>query len=90
MADKFLTVKEALAKGKGTVQLRGWAHRVRTFNDKVFVVLRDQTGLLQCVIKPEQVSDKIFQESRKLSQESSFTITGELKKDERAPGGAEL
>jgi asparaginyl-tRNA synthetase len=86
----FLTVQEALAKGKGKVQLRGWAHRVRTFNDKVFVVLRDSTGIVQCVIKPEQVDKKVFEESRKLSQESSFTISGELKKDERAPGGFEL
>ncbi len=90
MAEKFVSVKEALAKGKGKAQLRGWAHRVRTFNDKVFVVLRDHTGVLQCVIKPEQVPEKVFQESRKLSQESSFTISGELKKDERAPGGFEL
>jgi asparaginyl-tRNA synthetase len=90
MADKFLTVKEALDKGKGKVQLRGWAHRVRTFNDKVFVVLRDHTGIVQCVIKPEQTSDKIFKEAHALSVESSFTIAGELKKDERAPGGYEL
>ncbi len=90
MADKFVTVKEALAKGKGKVQLRGWAYRVRTFNDKVFVVLRDHTGILQCVVKPEQVADKVFKEAGKLSIESSFTIAGELKKDERAPGGYEL
>jgi len=90
MADKFLTVKEALDKEKGKVSLRGWAHRVRTFNDKVFVVLRDSTGIVQCVIKPEQVGKKTFEESRKLSVESSFTISGELKKDERAPGGFEL
>jgi asparaginyl-tRNA synthetase len=86
----FLTVQESLAKGKGKVSLRGWVYRVRTFNDKVFVVLRDSTGIVQCVIKPEQVGKKVFDESRKLSQESSFTISGELKKDERAPGGFEL
>ena len=89
MSDKFLTVKEALAKGKGKVSLRGWAHRVRSFNDKVFVILRDSTGLIQCVIKPEKAA-KVFKESRKLSLESSFTISGDLKKDDRAPGGFEL
>jgi len=90
MADKFMTVREALAQGKGKVQLRGWAHRVRTFNDKVFVVLRDQTGLLQCVIKPDAVKEAAFKDASKISQESSFIISGELKKDDRAPGGAEL
>lgn len=90
MGEKFITVREALEKGKGKLQLRGWAYRVRTFNDKVFVVLRDHTGILQCVIKPEQVKDKVFKEASKLSIESSFTIAGELRKDERAPGGYEL
>ncbi len=86
MSDKFSTIKEALEKGKGKVQLRGWAYRVRTFNDKVFVVLRDHTGILQCVIK----ESKFLKEAQKLSIESSFIISGTLKKDDRAPGGSEL
>jgi asparaginyl-tRNA synthetase len=90
MVAEFISVKDALARGKGKVSLRGWAHRVRTFNDKVFVVLRDSTGIVQCVVKPEAVGDSVFKEAHKLSVESSFTITGDLKKDDRAPGGYEL
>ncbi len=90
MVDKFLTVKEALAKGKGKVQLRGWAYRERKFADKVFVVLRDSTGIIQCVIKKDAVPAKTFTSAEDVSIESSCMIAGELKKDERAPGGYEV
>jgi asparaginyl-tRNA synthetase len=90
MAEKFITVKEALAKGKGKAQLRGWAYRERKFADKVFVVLRDHTGIIQCVIKKDAVPAKMFKSAEDVSIESSCIIAGELKKDERAPGGYEL
>ena len=90
MADKFVTVKDALAKGKGTVQLRGWAYRERKFADKVFVVLRDSSGIIQCVIKKDAVPEKMFKSAEDVSIESSVTLSGELKKDDRAPGGFEV
>lgn len=90
MADKFVTVKEALAKGKGTVQLRGWAYRERKFADKVFVVLRDSSGIIQCVIKKDAVPEKLFKSAEDVSIESSVILSGELKKDDRAPGGFEV
>jgi len=90
MAEKLSTVKEALAKGKGKVQMRGWAYRERKFGDKVFVVLRDHTGIIQCVIKKEAVPAKTFKSAEDVSIESSVIISGDLKKDDRAPGGYEV
>jgi asparaginyl-tRNA synthetase len=90
MPDKYLTIREAVAQGKGKVQLRGWAYRERKFADKVFVVLRDSTGIIQCVIKKDEVPAKAFKEASDITMESSLTIAGALKKDERAPGGYEL
>lgn len=90
MADKFMTVKEALAQGKGAVQLRGWAYRERKFADKVFVVLRDSSGIIQCVIKKDAVPEKLFKSAEDVSIESSVILSGELKKDDRAPGGFEV
>ncbi|MHA1551642.1 MAG: OB-fold nucleic acid binding domain-containing protein, partial [Candidatus Heimdallarchaeaceae archaeon] len=35
------------------VKVRGWVYRIRKMKDKVFVVLRDATGILQCIGKLE-------------------------------------
>ena len=37
------------------VELKGWVHRSRGSNKIRFVVLRDSTGTVQCVIKREEV-----------------------------------
>jgi len=55
-----------------------------------FLIVRDGTGLLQCVIVRSNVSDEVFSAFESLSQESSLTITGVVRADERAPGGFEM
>ncbi len=83
---KPLTIKEAIKKKKARV--RGWIHRERKLKDKVFLVLRDSTGVLQCVIKKDKV--KFWDVANKLLVESSIELEGVIKKDKRAPGGYEL
>lgn len=84
---KFISIQEALNQGKGKVSLRGWAHRERGSNKLKFIVLRDSTNIIQCVIKPD---NSIWEEAQKVTVESSMEITGTLNKDERAPTGFEL
>ncbi len=86
---KYIQIEDALKKGKGTVSLRGWIYRIRRMKDKVFIVLRDSSDVIQCVVKKEVVGEK-FQEIEDLPVESAIAVSGELKKDERAPGGYEL
>jgi asparaginyl-tRNA synthetase len=52
--------------------------------------MRDGTGLLQGVMVKGGVSDEVFEKFDALTQESSFSMTGKVKKDDRAPGGFEL
>jgi asparaginyl-tRNA synthetase len=87
---KYSTIQGALDKGKGKVSLRGWVYRERKFADKVFVVLRDASNIIQCVIKKEAVPEKVFKDAESTLLESSVEITGELNEDKRAPGGYEL
>ena len=87
---KFISIQEALNKKKGNVALRGWIHRERGSNKLKFIVLRDSTNILQCVIKKEIVGDKLFSIADKLQVEASITLEGELKEDKRAPTGYEL
>jgi len=72
---------------KGGVLLNGWINTIRKGKDKIFILLRDSTGIIQCVVS----SDKpFFTDIDKLGVESSIELTGVVNKDDRAPGGAEV
>ena len=87
---KFLTVKEAMEKGKGKVALRGWVWRERKSNAYAFIVLRDHTDVIQCVIEKDKVSKKIWEDTEKLLIESSLELEGIIKEEKRAPTGYEV
>jgi len=78
-----------LKKGSGKVNLRGWIYRQRASNKFVFIVLRDESDIIQCVI-PKSKSPEIFEKAEKLTIESSVKVSGELKEDVRAPNGFEV
>src|SRR5690606_2033381 len=70
--------------------LRGWVANKRSSKGLVFIVLRDGTGLCQCVVSAESVSDDLFQLAEKLTLESSVELSGKVLRDERQVGGYEL
>ncbi len=86
---KYLTIKEALEGNATQVNLRGWVYRERKSNKFVFIVLRDGSDIIQCVISKSN-NLEIFEKAEKLTIESSVKISGDLKKDERAPTGYEV
>jgi len=86
---KYITIEEALNKGSTNVNLRGWVYRERKSNKFVFIVLRDESDIIQCVI-PRDKDPEVFEKAEKLTIESSIKISGDLKKDERAPTGYEV
>jgi asparaginyl-tRNA synthetase len=71
-------------------ELRGWLSHKRSSGKVRFLVMRDGTGLLQGVMVKGAVSDEVFNRFDALTHESSFTMTGKVKKEDRAPGGFEL
>ncbi len=73
-----------------TVTLSGWVTHTRSSGKVAFVVMRDGTGTLQCVIVKTQVSAEAWEAFQALTLESSFTVTGEVKADARQVGGVEL
>lgn len=87
--NKYISIKEAMKKGKGKVALHGWVYRERGSNKMKFVVLRDSTNIIQCVLKKENF-EKQWKEIDGLKIESSVELEGEIKKDERAPTGYEI
>ncbi|MFX1494271.1 MAG: asparagine--tRNA ligase [Promethearchaeota archaeon] len=86
---KYITIEEALKKGSGEVNLRGWVYRERKSNKFVFIVLRDESDIIQCVISKSK-NPEVFEKAEKLTIESSIKVLGTLKKDERAPTGYEI
>lgn len=85
-----VTIEDLSQHVGATVELRGWVHH-RTSKGKLhFVILRDGTGFVQCVLKKNAVGDELFEEIGRASQESSLTLQGEVRADDRAPGGFEI
>lgn len=72
------------------VTLRGWLYNKRSSGKVKFLILRDGTGYLQCIVFKGNVSEEIFNLADSFSQETSFEVTGKVKKEERAVGGYEL
>jgi asparaginyl-tRNA synthetase len=87
---EFTTIQEAMKKGNGQVAVHGWVYRERGSNKMKFIVLRDSTNIIQCVIKREKFDDAKFAEADKLQIEASVEFKGTIKKDERAPTGYEI
>ena len=86
----FLSIQEAVDKGQGDVQLRGWVYRERGNNKLRFIVLRDHSNIIQCVVEKQNVGEDMFQAAKDLQIEASIAVTGTLKSDDRAPTGYEL
>ncbi|MFT7667690.1 MAG: asparaginyl-tRNA synthetase [Planctomycetota bacterium] len=84
------TVKRLSEHVGESVTLRGWVYNKRSKGKLHFLQLRDGSGIVQCVVFKKNVPEDVFEEIGKLGQESSLTITGEVKADERAPGGYEI
>jgi asparaginyl-tRNA synthetase len=87
---EFASVKDAIKQGSGPVKLRGWVYRVRGSNKLIFLVLRDSTDIIQCVIDKEKLSEKEWGDAEKLLIESSVEIEGTIHEDKRAPTGYEI
>jgi len=85
-----VAVRDLPAHAGKTVTVRGWVYHLRSKGKLAFVVLRDGTGLVQCVVGKNDVGDEAFAEIERLAQESSLEMTGEVRLDARAPGGAEV
>ena len=86
---KYISIEEALKKDSTRVNLRGWVYRERKSNKFVFIVLRDESDIIQCVISKAK-NPELFEQAEKLTIESSVKISGELKEDVRAPTGYEI
>ncbi|MEM1041483.1 MAG: asparagine--tRNA ligase [Bacteroidota bacterium] len=90
MIDSSTAVRD-LAQHEGeTVTLQGWLYNKRGSKSLYFLILRDGTGLAQCVVNEEQVDAAGFEAAAAATQESALRVTGRVVADERQVGGYEV
>ena len=73
-----------------TVTIRGWLYSKRSSGKIRFLLVRDGTGTIQTVVSKKDVTAEAFEDTDRLTQESSMVVTGTVRADARAPGGYEL
>lgn len=73
-----------------TVTIRGWLYNLRESGKLLFPIIRDGSGLIQGVVFKKDVSPALFETIKGLTQESSVIVTGNVRADQRAPGGYEM
>ncbi len=84
------TIGRVGAHSGQSVTLTGWVYNTRSSGKVRFLLLRDGTGLMQCVFVKGQVPESAFELADRLTQESSVEVTGVVREEKRAPGGFEL
>ncbi len=79
MDDQYTTIN-CLSQHQGKeVTLAGWLYKGRSSGKVQFLVLRDGTGLCQCVVEKSKVPGELFEQLKHLGQESSLTVTGTVR-----------
>ncbi|MCH2473324.1 MAG: asparagine--tRNA ligase [Gammaproteobacteria bacterium] len=87
---KTVTIKKLDQYVDQDVEIKGWVYNRRSVGKIWFLILRDGTGLLQCVIVDGECDSETFSLEQQLNQEDSVIVTGRVKKEPRAVGGYEL
>src|SRR5919108_3678653 len=73
-----------------TATVRGWLYNKRSSGKIQFLIVRDGTGYLQCVVARAEVKPEVWEAAQRVTQESSLAVTGTIRQDPRAPGGYEM
>jgi asparaginyl-tRNA synthetase len=85
-----IPIHEAGAHAGETVQIAGWLYNLRRSGKIAFPIVRDGSGLMQCVAVKNNLPEELFETIKNLTQESSLMVTGKIRAEQRAPGGYEM
>lgn len=87
---RHVSVQELASYEGQEVLLKGWLYNKRGSKHLLFLMLRDGTGLVQCVVAADSVDADIWRIAEEAAQESALIVTGKVIADERQTGGVEL
>lgn len=86
----YTTIDKLTSYEDKAVQLKGWLYNKRGSKSLQFLVLRDGSGMVQCVVNQEEVNASSWEIAEGLGQESAVEIHGTVSIDERQIGGVEV
>ncbi|MGH9843183.1 MAG: asparagine--tRNA ligase [Blastocatellia bacterium] len=72
------------------VTIKGWLYNKRSSGKLGFLEIRDGSGLIQAVVSKKEVSDETWENTEKVTQESSVIVTGVPREHPKKPGVYEL
>jgi asparaginyl-tRNA synthetase len=72
------------------VEIAGWLYNLRKSGKIIFPIIRDGSGIIQCVGVKAQLPEDVFEALKNLTQESSVIIRGRMRAEARAQGGYEM
>ncbi len=72
------------------VEIRGWVYNKRSSGKISFLLLRDGTGIVQCIIFHPDANEEIIKVFETLTIESGVIVKGKIKKDKRSSIGVEI
>ncbi|MCG3259493.1 MAG: asparagine--tRNA ligase [Candidatus Heimdallarchaeota archaeon] len=73
-----------------TIKLRGWVYRIRKMKDKIFVILRDASGIIQCIGSENQLTSEAWNMLNEAAIENYITVEGNPVEDNRAINDVEV
>jgi asparaginyl-tRNA synthetase len=77
-------------KAGASATAQGWLYNKRSSGKIQFLIVRDGTGYLQCVVPRADVAPEVWEAAESAAQESSLRVSGTVREDKRAPGGYEM
>ena len=86
----YVTIEQLPSLIGQEVTLNGWVQDKTGKGKLTFIKLRDGSGMVQCVVFNPNVTEQVAEDAKSLTQESSVSITGTVRAEERAPSGVEL
>jgi len=72
------------------ISIKGWLFNKRSSGKLGFLEIRDGSGIIQGIVSKNDVSEQTWNDSEKLTQESSIIVTGTAREHPKRPGVYEL
>lgn len=88
--EKHFFIKNIAEYEDQNITIKGWLYNLRSSGKILFIIVRDGTGFIQCVATKNELGEEIFEQTKKITQESSLEVTGKVRKDTRSPWGYEI